>query len=162
MVSPPPPAPPQRCPAPSLCPKSPLCMAVQMSSLSLGLYLCHSAKENPTLNSYFLPEKKIQIPSNSDPVKLESKTGFGTQQALNKCPFHTHFHASHSLDQLVPIISVSNVFRPSAGLKVPLPLIPILCLSSWLQLPVQASSSWERGVGGKHLWSVLDELLLYI
>lgn len=69
-------------------------------------------------------QKKIQIALNSDPVKLKSKTGFGTQQALNKCPSHMQFHASDSLDQLVPIIYVSKVFLPSTGLGGPFPLVP--------------------------------------
>lgn len=161
MVSPPPLRPPAL-PCPKPLPQiPPLHGSPDELSLSRAVSMPF-CKRKPYTEFLFSSRKKIQIPSNSDPVKLESKPGFGTQQALNKCPFHTHFHASHSLDQLVPIISVSDVSRPSAGLKVPLPLIPILCLSSWLQLPVQASSSWERGVGGKHLWSVLDELLLYI
>lgn len=93
-------------------------------------------------------QKKIQIALNSDPVKLKSKTGFGTQQALNKCPSHMQFHASDSLDQLVPIIYVSKVFLPSTGLGGPFPLVPSVSLSSWPQLPAQASSSLG-GWGGE-------------
>lgn len=74
---------------------------------------------------------------------MEIKNKSGTQQALNKCPFHPHVYVPHSLDQLVLTNYVLNIFLPLISLEVPLPRHPH---SVSLQ-PARASSTglflWE-------------------